>query len=230
VAGGVPVTIREETAYPFGDEVNFAFDLKKPTAFPLGLRIPGWCAEAAVLLNGQPLRTDRGGQVISIARTWRPHDRLTLRLPMAVRTSNWARNSRALERGPLVYALRIKEQWQENRHPDEGQYFTLTPLSPWNYGLPRAVVQDPARTTTVALKPVAATAPGFYWNAANAPVEITVSGRRLPDWQLNEGVAPQPVTPREGLYKGPVDPTPETLTFIPYGCTKLRVVALPVVP
>ncbi|RZK46123.1 MAG: hypothetical protein EOO59_19810 [Hymenobacter sp.] len=210
--------------------MQFIFDLKKPAVFPLGLRIPGWCAEATVLLNGQPLRTDKGGQVITIARTWRPHDCLTLRLPMAVRTSNWARNSRALERGPLVYALKIKEQWQQSQHPDEGQYFTLTPLSPWNYGLPHAVVEDPARTTTVAAKPVAAAAPGFYWNAANAPVEITVSGRRLPDWQLSEGVAPQPVTPREGLYKGLVDPAPATLTFIPYGCTKLRVVALPVVP
>nr|GFD51492.1 hypothetical protein [Tanacetum cinerariifolium] len=110
----MPVTIREETAYPFGDEVNFMVDLKKPTAFPLGLRIPGWCTEATVLLNGQPLRTEKGGQVITIARTWRAHDRLTLRLPMPVRTSNWARNSRALERGPLVYALKIKGQWQES--------------------------------------------------------------------------------------------------------------------
>jgi hypothetical protein len=41
--------------------------------------------------------------------------------------------------------------------------------------------------------------------------------------------APQPVTPREGLYKGLVNPAAETLTFISYGCTKLCVVALPVV-
>ncbi|GAB3586009.1 glycoside hydrolase family 127 protein [Hymenobacter daeguensis] len=230
VNGNVPVTIREETTYPFGDEVNFVVDLKKPAAFPLALRVPGWCAEATVLLNGQPLRTDKGGQIISISRTWRKADRLTLRLPMPVRTSSWARNSRTLERGPLVYALRIKEQWQESQHPDEGRYFTLAPLSPWNYGLPRAVVDDPVRATTVTLKQLTTSADGFYWNTANAPIEITVSGRRLPTWQLEEGVAPQPVTPRDGIYKGPVDANSETLTFIPYGCTKLRVVALPIIP
>jgi hypothetical protein len=230
VNGNVPVTIREETAYPFGDEINFVFDLKKPTTFPLALRVPGWCAEATVLLNGQPLRTDKGGQVITLTRPWRKNDRLTLRLPMVVRTSNWARNSRTLERGPLVYALKIKENWQESRQADEGRYFTLTPGSPWNYGLPRAVVEDPTRATTVAVKPLAPAATGFYWNSAQAPIELTVSGRRLPDWQLAEGVAPQPVTPREGIYKGPVADAAETLTFIPYGCTKLRVVALPVIP
>ncbi|WP_223654213.1 beta-L-arabinofuranosidase domain-containing protein [Hymenobacter psoromatis] len=230
VNGNVPVTIREETAYPFGDEINFVFDLKKPIAFPLVLRVPGWCAEATVLLNGQSLRTDKGGQVITLARTWRPADHLTLRLPMPVRTSSWARNSRTLERGPLAYALQIKEQWQEGQQAQEGRYFTLTPGSPWNYGLPHAVVEDPILATTVAAKPLAASANGFYWNAANAPITLTVSGRRLPAWQLDEGVAPQPVTPRDGLYKGPVDSTLETLTFIPYGCTKLRVVALPIIP
>ncbi|MVN77521.1 hypothetical protein GO988_14390 [Hymenobacter sp. HMF4947] len=230
VNGNVPVAIKEDTAYPFGEEVSFVIDLKKPTAFPLVLRVPAWCPEATVLLNGQPLRTDGGGQLISIARTWRTHDRLTLRLPMVVRTSNWARNSRALERGPLVYALKITEQWQENRHADEGPYFTIIPGSPWNYGLPHAVVEGPTRTTTVAVKPLAASANDFYWNATNAPVTITVSGRRIPAWQLDAGVAPQPVTPRDGVYKGAVEAASETLTFIPYGCTKLRVVALPVIP
>jgi len=230
VIGTVRVTIREETAYPFGDQVDFIVELKKPTAFPLALRLPAWRAEAIVLLNGQPLRTDLGGQIITVARTWRPHDRLTLRLPMAVRTSNWARNSRTLERGPLVYALKIQEQWQESSLPEEGRYFTILPLSPWNYGLPRAVVDDPAGHTTVMTKPLATNTNGFYWNAANAPVTITTTGRRIPAWQLSAGVAPQPVTPRDGVYKGPVDAATETLTFLPYGCTKLRVVALPVVP
>jgi hypothetical protein len=230
VNGNVPVTIREETTYPFGEEVSFVVSLKKPTAFPLALRVPAWCTEATVLLNGQPLRTDKGGQLLTVARTWRAHDRLTLRLPMPVRTSSWARNSRTLERGPLAYALRIKEQWQQAAQAEEGRYFTIMPGSPWNYGLPRAVVEDPARTTTVTAKPLATNANGFYWNAANAPIEITVGGRRIPAWQLAEGVAPQPVTPRDGVYKGAVDAATETLTFIPYGCTKLRVVALPVIP
>lgn len=230
VNGNVPVTIKEETAYPFSDQIDFVVDVPKATAFPLALRLPAWCAEATVRLNGQPLRTDKGGQIITIARTWQRHDRLTLHLPMTVRTSNWARNSRTLERGPLVYALRVKSQWQPGSIPEEGSYFTVNPQSPWNYGLPHAVVKNPANTTTVVAKVVSPTAAGFYWNEANAPVAITVRGRRIPAWQLANGVAPQPVTPRDGVYKGTVADSTETLTFIPYGCTKLRVVALPVIP
>ena len=230
VNGNVPVTIEEETAYPFSDQIDFVVDVPKATAFPLALRLPSWCAEATVSLNGQPLRTDKGGQIITVARTWQRHDRLTLRLPMTVRTSNWARNSRTLERGPLVYALRVKGQWQPGSIAGEGNYFSINPQSPWNYGLPHAVVDNPVVTTTVAAKAVSPTAPGFYWNEANAPVEIMVRGRRIPAWQLANGVAHQPVTPRDGVYKGVVADSAETLTFIPYGCTKLRVVALPVIP
>lgn len=76
-------------------------------------------------------------------------------------------------------------------------------------------------------------APGFYWHAASAPVEITVSGRRLSAWQLARGVAPQPVIPRDGIYgiyQGKVAAATEALTFIPYGSTKLRVVAPLVIP
>ena len=89
INGTVPVTIRRETTYPFGKQVDFVAELKKLTIFPLALRLPAWCAEAIALLNGQPLRTDRGKPIITVARTWRPHDRLPLCLPVAVRTSNW---------------------------------------------------------------------------------------------------------------------------------------------
>ena len=116
------------------------------------------------------------------------------------------------------------------RPAQEGYCFTLTPGSPWNDDLLRAVVNYPRRATAVAAKPLAASANGFCRNAANAPVEITVGARRGPAWQLAEGVAPPPTMPRDGGGKGPVDPASETFTFIPHGCTKLCTVALPVVP
>ena len=42
-------------------------------------------------------------------------------------------------------------------------------------------------------------------------------------------VANQPVTARDEAYKGPVSPTAEPITPIPYGCTTLRFVASPIV-
>lgn len=226
VANGTEVTIRESTNYPFEDQIRFAISLPKVTEFPLTLRIPGWCKEATVILNGQKLRTDKGGQVITMTRTWKDGDQLTLQLPMEVTTSNWAKNSRTVERGPLVYALKVESSVTQHEEKSEGTYYEYKPKKTWNYGMPRAVVTDPVKNTTVRVKPMP---DKLVWNEANAPIEITMSGRQIPNWKIVEGVARQPVTARDGIYKGEVSDTVETLTLIPYGCTKLRVVAFPVV-
>lgn len=70
----------------------------------------------------------------------------------------------------------------------------------------------------------------YFWNLENAPVEIEVSARKIPGWSAVNGVAYQPVTPRDGVYKGVVSDTIEKITLIPYGCATLRIVAFPVVP
>jgi hypothetical protein len=69
----------------------------------------------------------------------------------------------------------------------------------------------------------------FVWNLAHAPVEITVGAKKIPDWKIVNDVAPQPVTARDGLYMGKVDSVSEKITLVPYGCTKVRIVAFPVV-
>ena len=228
VTGHVPVTIREETNYPFEDQVRFTIETRQKVAFPLALRIPTWCEAATILLNGQPVRTEKGGQVVTLNQTWQNKDVVTLRLPMRVTTSRWARNSRAVERGPLVYALKVGAQVREDSIKQEGRYYEMTPTTPWNYGLLKTAIDDPATHFTVAprknLNPN-----GFFWNAQNAPIELTTTAKRLPEWQLDGGIAPQPVTARDEVYKGPVAAAAEPITLIPYGCTVLRVVAFPVV-
>ena len=54
-------------------------------------------------------------------------------------------------------------------------------------------------------------------------------GRQIPNWKLTDGVANQPVTDRDGLYMGEVSDTVAHFTLIPYGFTKVRIVAFPVV-
>lgn len=226
-AAQTEVTINEETAYPFDDRVVFSISAKKSVEFDFSLRIPEWCKEAIISLNGNELRREKGGQVITITRNWKNGDKLDLRLPMTVTISEWGRNSRAIERGPLVYALRLGEQWQKGYDEKEGGYYSVFPDSDWNYGIEEAVAKEPVANTTVNI--VRAAGNDFVWNLSHAPVEIIVKGKKIPDWQIVNDVAPQPVTARDGLYMGRVDSLSESLTLVPYGCTKVRIVAFPVV-
>lgn len=222
-----PVIIREQTDYPFDDQISFIIQTAGVAEFPLQLRIPAWCSEAAITLNGQVLQKEKGGQVITLYRRWKNNDHLTLQLPMEVRVSSWGRNSRAVERGPLVYALKLKERWQQAVDEREGPYYSIFPEGPWNYGLLEKAVKAPAQYFTVN-KEKRVTA-GFVWNLEHAPLSITTTAKQLPAWQLADDVAPQPVTSREGIYKGKTTDQETTITLVPYGCTKVRVVAFPVV-
>ena len=81
-----PVKITTTTDYPFGETIRMKLDPREDVEFPLYLRIPGWCQEPRLTLNG-----DRGGGrtnhkgFVKIARRWRKGDVVELRFPMRPR-------------------------------------------------------------------------------------------------------------------------------------------------
>ena len=58
------MNLKEETAYPFEEtvryHVSFTDKKVKKVFFPFHLRIPGWCKQPVVKLNGKPLTVERG--------------------------------------------------------------------------------------------------------------------------------------------------------------------------
>ena len=68
-------------------------------------------------------------------------DRVELRFPMAVRTSTWFNNSISVERGPLVYSLKIGESWHKIKQTGPAADWEVYPTTPWNYALVKGAFQ-----------------------------------------------------------------------------------------
>ncbi|MCD2422259.1 glycoside hydrolase family 127 protein [Niabella pedocola] len=225
--GSRSVTITEKTTYPFSDEILFEVKTGTAVSFPFLLRIPSWCQQPELWINNRRQQPDVHQGLVTLRRTWKTGDVVRLKLPMTIQVSNWGRNSRTIERGPLVYALKLQEQIATDTEAAEGPYETLTTKDPWNYGLLKKSIERPSELK-VTEQPLGK---DFKWVQGMAPVAITVTGKQIPAWRADKGkVADQPVSDREGIYKGTVAAEEVPLTLIPYGFTRLRVVAFPVVP
>ncbi len=137
--GGSTVRIAQTTDYPFRERIEFRIDAGQPVAFPLALRVPGWCSAPRLEINGKPvpfLRNEYG--FIVLRRTFTPGDRIALTLPMKLAVTYWPQNGMGIERGPIVYSLPIKENWTSRVEPN------LPPRS-----FPVGKLRRPATGTTV---------------------------------------------------------------------------------
>jgi hypothetical protein len=215
LASGDDVTVVEETDYPFEEEIRFTIHVSRPLAFPLALRVPAWCDSATVRL-GDGERPLAVGAFHVIDRQWNPDDSVMLRLPMRVRKERRMHSAVALMRGPLVFSLKIGEEWRQIGGEAPHADWAVQPTTPWNY----ALHFDPEHledSVAVETHPVG----GSPFSPEGAPVRMRVRGRRVPGWQLRDNSA-GPV-PEDASASEPV----ESLLLIPYGCTNLRITEFP---
>lgn len=217
VRGGVAVTLTENTDYPFRDAVTITVKAARPAQFPLLLRIPNWSEDARVAVNGQAVTGVKAGEFCRVDREWKSGDRVELRFPMRVRTSIWFNNSIAVERGPLVYSLKIGESWNKIKQTGPAADWEVYPTTPWNYAL-AIDKEDPSKSVEVKEHPFGKQP--FRPDAS--PVELIVKARRLPSWQIvDDSAGPLPVSPVTSRRPE------ESVTLVPYGAAKLRITAFP---
>ena len=219
----VQVEARLRTDYPFRDELYFTITVDKPIRFGLYLRIPAWAAGASLVVAGKSL-SPQAGSFYKIERGWNGKTDVILTLPMKPKVSRRYNNTIAIERGPLVYALKIGEKWKavheghEYREPPHGDW-EVYPTTPWNYAL-NISEQTFAEDIIFSKKPVG----DMPFSPEGAPVVAQVRGVRVPQWKMVNGSAGK-------VPKSPVVATGtlEKLTLIPYGCTNLRVTEFPTI-
>jgi uncharacterized protein len=216
------VTIRQATDYPFSGAVTLTVTPGvNRVRFPLQLRIPGWAEGAAVTVNGAAVAGVVPDSFLRIERLWSRGDVVRLSFPMTPRVSTWYRGSVAVERGPLVFALPVGENWRrvtsgmKKPAPAPAADWEVLPTTAWNYGLRVEEGDAPLKVVERAVGPTP-------FARESPPVEIEVTGRRVPEWQMEDGSAG--TLPRSPVLSRERD---ETLRLVPYGNARLRITAFP---
>ena len=212
--GGVPVHVTLDTLYPFRGEL--AFTVEAEGEFALKIRIPSCAADLAV--DGRPARAEDGW--FTLRRRWSGKEEVRVSLRFETKLVPRPRGLYALMRGPLLFALPLPAERRRREYVKDGvgrKYpycdYDILPQGGWGYAFAGQKFSVKEQPFTDAFSP----------ETPPVAVEAEVCGI---DWGLEPG---QKYVCRETpAHRTPLSP-PEKRTFIPYGCTDLRMTELPLV-
>jgi Beta-L-arabinofuranosidase, GH127/Ricin-type beta-trefoil lectin domain-like len=218
VADGTSVTITETTDYPFDETVTLTVTTPRPLAFPLYLRIPGWCASPRLIVAGGQVTAPKGPAFTKVSRTWNSGDTVVLRLPQTTNVRTWSAQQGAvsIDHGPLTYALSIGESYVQYAGSAQFPEYEVHATTPWNYGLA-------LDSGAPAFSRAGGTLAANPFTHDGTPVQVTAPARRVAQWQDDGQHVVSPLQASPALSTAAV----ETVTLIPMGAARLRVSAFP---
>ena len=221
VADDVEVTIVEDTHYPFEEELRFTITTSQPVNFPLKLRIPSWCKNPVIKVNGAEQIEVNPGEFYTVNRTWNNNDVVVLELPMEIRLNEEVNNSVSVHRGPLVFSLKIQERWVANADYGNGfKEYEVFPETDWNYGL----AIDPADLKNVFTVTQSAM-PENPFVQSDTPITLKVKAKKIPEWGYshNNFACDPPFGPVESSQNI------EEITLVPFGAENIRLTCFPLI-
>ena len=234
------VTLKQTTNYPFDENIKIEVNTSSAVDFPLYLRIPGWCTNAAVSVNGKTINANAtAGSYIRIENKWKQGDVIELKLPMKLALRQWAqnKNSVSVDYGPLTFSLKIDEsyklmdskasaigdsKWQADVDQSKWPSYEIYPASMWNFGL--VLNKKPAAEQFEIIKRSWPKS-NFPFTQDNVPILLKTKGKIIPSWTIDKyGLC-------EILPQSPVNVSTKekTIELIPMGAARLRICAFPVV-
>jgi DUF1680 family protein len=114
---GSAVRIETKTDYPFNETLEMTVSPAKPLKFPLRLRVPEWCVNPCIAVNGDTLSIPVGADGFAVVdREWKTGDAVSLRFPMAPKVetmrdfNDGGKPYCSLAYGPLLFAYGLPEQ------------------------------------------------------------------------------------------------------------------------
>lgn len=121
LSDGGQIRLTQETDYPWDGKIAITMDQAPRKEFSVFVRIPAWCDQASLMVNGKPVDVKIvPGQYAEVKGKWRKGDVIALDLPMEVKLleSNplveETRNQVAVKRGPVVYCLESVDMHQNS--------------------------------------------------------------------------------------------------------------------
>lgn len=198
---GIPVEIIAQTRYPYEEVIEFSIHPEMPATFAFSLRIPAWCKQANLLINGAAVEEKlQPGSFYVIERLWQKGDLVRLELPFTLKLDHWPDGGISISCGPLTLALPIKahalieesnstlKQRQdtlgdkyEQRQLVEKEGFPawqLYPASRWNYAL--CVNEQSLDDLKIEWNKDA----GNPLDADNPVLKVRIRARRVRGWRM----------------------------------------------
>ncbi|WP_372772553.1 glycoside hydrolase family 127 protein [Mangrovibacterium sp.] len=109
---GDVLQLDQQTDYPWDGKVELKVLNTLKNEMTLHLRIPAWCKDAGLTVNGQPVAAKpEAGTYFAVSRKWKKGDQIRLNLPMPVQLMESnpmveeTRGLVAVQRGPVVYCV-----------------------------------------------------------------------------------------------------------------------------
>lgn len=227
VGNGATLKIKESTGFPFRESIQFDFELSESASFPFHLRIPSWSQNPKVEINGKAEKFEVRNQVAILDRTWKSGDKVTLTLPMELIYSTWYQDLVSIERGPLVFSLKVESENKIKDRKDRFRAFwEVFPKTDWNFALEANTLSNLAEHVEIIEKDWDGTYP---WNLENAPIELKLNGIHVPEWRTVKSAPQLPENMPKSMSKQEISQRKREITLVPYGSTTLRITEFPVI-